>query len=388
MPSTSRDAPSARLDVLDGLRGSMAFWVLLGHVFTSTGMPRVPVLASPHYAVDGFMLLSGFLMTWHYVRRASRDPWTSWRTWTGFYVRRFFRISPLYYLLLIPSYLLLHQYAQWIDALPGLHNTAQLKLPVSGQHVLSHLTYVFGVLPAFHASLPIPDWSISLEMQFYLVFPFLMLVVLRFGWPVLCMGSACIWYLANLPSLGLAGAFTQPSPLCLSLIWFVVGMLWAGGYAERSRTHLPSILMGILLSGVSRDPHDIILIAVFAFLLFTGNVPLLGPLAQGGRKLLSNRFAAFLADASYSVYLTHLLILRPVAYLLITRAHLSGTQLGLIVLGITTALSYSLAMLLRPVEQWGISIGRTFAARIATVSPRPVHGAVPVATPIDGHGVL
>ena len=355
------------LGPLDGLRGLMAFWVLFGHVSHSTGMESVPVLRSAHYAVDGFMLLSGFLMTWHYVLRAPKEPWTSWRTWSAFYIRRYFRISPLYYLLLIPSFAMLGLYAHWEQASSAIltvANTLATVVPVDLSNVLSHLSYAFGLLPRFHASLPLPDWSISLEMQFYLVFPFLMLFVLRFGWVAFSAVATAIWLAANSSTLGYAHMFSQPSPLPMSLLWFVIGMVWAGTFAANQKLQLRWILLGCLLAVISRDPHDIILVFVFAWILFAQKRILLGGLADAARRVLSCKAAKFMADASYSVYLTHLLILRPIAYFLLTKTHLSTTGQWAIALVITTVCSYGAAIALRPIEKWGISVGRQLSRKV------------------------
>ena len=37
--------------------------------------------------------------------------------------------------------------------------------------LLSHLTILFGLIPGHTASSGLPDWSLSLEMQFHAVFP-------------------------------------------------------------------------------------------------------------------------------------------------------------------------------------------------------------------------
>jgi peptidoglycan/LPS O-acetylase OafA/YrhL len=47
-------------------------------------------------AVYAFMVMLGFLMALHFRLREQQDPWQSPRTWWIFYVRRFFRIAPLY----------------------------------------------------------------------------------------------------------------------------------------------------------------------------------------------------------------------------------------------------------------------------------------------------
>jgi peptidoglycan/LPS O-acetylase OafA/YrhL len=364
MSKNTPGTASGHLSALDGLRGAMAYWVLMGHAFWHSGMVKIPILSSPKYAVQGFMLLSGFLMTWHYVRREAQEPWTDWRTWTSFYVRRYFRISPLYYLLLIPSYLMLPLYRIW--RYPGSHDAGMLT-PVSWEHVLAHLSYAYGLSPQFHASMPIPDWSISLEMQFYLVFPFLMLLVLRFGWTAVSVLCGGIWFVANLPQLGYAAQFEQPAPLCLSLIWFAIGMVWAGEYARRGTIPVKSLLVGFLLVLVTWDLHGILLGSGIGFVLFTsGQVPVLGTVANRLRILLSSRIAVFMADASYSVYLIHLLVLRPVAFVINSRLHFSENIKGTLILVVTTGLSYSAAVLLHPLEEAGISIGRKIAKSLRT----------------------
>jgi peptidoglycan/LPS O-acetylase OafA/YrhL len=96
----------ARLPFFDGIRGYASLWVMLGHFSTRTGFV-IPILDSPGIAVDLFMIVSGFLMTQHFFIRRELEPWQSPRTWLIFYIRRFFRIAPLYYSLLIPSFLAL-----------------------------------------------------------------------------------------------------------------------------------------------------------------------------------------------------------------------------------------------------------------------------------------
>ena len=114
-----------RLGTLDGLRGSMSLWVLLGLTCSLTGMHFIPVVRSTHYAVDGFMILSGFLMAYHYMLRAAKEPWTTPSTWKSFYIRRYFRLSPVYYLLLIPAFFLRPQYDHWMGTVHNLVDASQ-----------------------------------------------------------------------------------------------------------------------------------------------------------------------------------------------------------------------------------------------------------------------
>lgn len=371
--ATTNKPESGHLSALDGLRGAMAYWVLMGHAFWHSKMVKIPIISSPKYAVEGFMLLSGFLMTWHYVRRANQEPWTDWRTWTSFYVRRYFRISPLYYLLLVPAYLLLPFYRIW--RYPGGGDIGMLT-PVNWQHVVAHLTYLYGLIPKYHASTAIPDWSISLEMQFYLAFPFLMLLVLRFGWTAVSLLCGAVWFVANLPQLGFAPLFDLPSPLCLSLIWFTIGMVWAGEYARSGKIPARALIVGLLLVLATWDLHGILLGFGIAFVLFTrADLPVIGGLARRSRTLLSSRVAVFMADASYAIYLVHLLILRPVAFEINSRLHFSENLKGCLILAVTTVLSYVAAVGLRPLEEAGISIGRRLAKKIRSIGNEVIVGA-------------
>ena len=81
------------IGALDGLRGGAALWVLIGHATILTGT-RIPILSKPDLAVDLFMMLSGFLMCFHYLERRETEPWHRRSTWTLFWTRRFFRIAP------------------------------------------------------------------------------------------------------------------------------------------------------------------------------------------------------------------------------------------------------------------------------------------------------
>ena len=44
---------------------------------------------------------------------------------------------------------------------------------------MAHFTFLFGFIPRYAASTHIPDWSIGLEMQFYLFFPFIAILLIR-----------------------------------------------------------------------------------------------------------------------------------------------------------------------------------------------------------------
>jgi peptidoglycan/LPS O-acetylase OafA/YrhL len=330
------------------------------------------------------MLLSGFLMSFHYILRRDREPWTNPTTWLIFYIRRYFRISPLYYLVLVPAYLFLGSYTAWRTALHLVFlpsNPAPEMPGLSVEHVLSHLTFAFGLWPRYHASLVIPDWSLSLEMQFYLAFPFLMLLAARIGWIAFSCCASAVYVVANASLL--ARVFVLPSPLPLCLLWFTIGMVWANAYVDLQNERkgaMFSVAFPAGLSLLSRDVHDILLIGVFCWLLFGEHRLVAGKCASYLRELLSGRVSRFLAAASYSVYLVHLLILIPVAYFVDTRTGMGARSRFAIVFLVTAAASYAIAKPLEGVENlgiaWGKGLSRMFAGRSAHGSKRRPEEAV------------
>jgi peptidoglycan/LPS O-acetylase OafA/YrhL len=347
-----------QLGMLDGLRGLMSVWVVLGHACLLAGY-RVRFLDEPGNAVSGFMLLSGFLMTYHYQLRSTREPWSEPATWAAFWIRRFFRISPLYYVMLIPSFLMMQRYAGWrmgIDTFIKAPFRFATAPPVDSTNILLHLTDAFGVLPRYSSTLVIPDWSLSLEMQFYFFFPFFILLAARIGWIAFGVCSAAIWFISH--RLQFVQGFPQPSLLPASLIYFAIGMIWAGHYLNPKR-RIRGAIIGCVLALCVHDRLTILLILAFAAVLFVERFGM-----NAIRRLLSGRVSRFLADASFSVYLTHLLFLTPITYYLAT-----GTTWGVrtrfwAAALCTIVISYSIAKPLEFIERYGHTYGKVLAQRV------------------------
>ncbi|TGS01965.1 acyltransferase, partial [Mesorhizobium sp. M2E.F.Ca.ET.209.01.1.1] len=74
----------SRVECLDGLRALAAMWVLVGHCLLLTGW-HLPVLGDPALGVDLFIMLSGFLIVFHYQLRRDKEPWQRPETWLKFW---------------------------------------------------------------------------------------------------------------------------------------------------------------------------------------------------------------------------------------------------------------------------------------------------------------
>lgn len=327
-------------------------------------------------------------MAFHYFKRESLEAWTSPNTWKNFYLRRFFRIAPLYYVLLIFAFAFNDYFAynrefintvfpnKWfVDEFGSANNFFNHKyLGASWQNILLHVTFLFGLIPQYSTSTPLPDWSIGLEMQFYAVFPFLMLMYqkISYFWTtviVLIIGSVAkklIGVLDIVPS-GFREPFPLPSFLLLKIDFFVIGILLAAANHYRHKnSNLLGCLVGLALLLAYRSSFIVLAVCVLIALMlfYDRSTDVLGikRLISLPEFILSSRMATFMADTSYSVYLTHTLIMAPLAALLIsfpTYTNLPGIIRFGLLFSATLPVTYSISWLLfKYIEKPGIWLGK------------------------------
>lgn len=154
-----------RIAEIDGVRFFLVFWIIIYHVLLATEMShRLPrylqLLAAGPYAVDVFMIISGFVVMGLLEQKRER--------YGAFIVRRFFRLYPVYIVCLLLALIVRP------DRIPmsGIGTTLAIHLAM-----LQGLFSV-GYFPLRNHLLP-PSWAISLEWQFYLVAPLAFYLVKR-----------------------------------------------------------------------------------------------------------------------------------------------------------------------------------------------------------------
>ncbi len=110
------------------------------------------ILSNMYLGVDVFFVLSGFLIADFLIREIRREN----RIYIGsFYLKRFLRLSPIYYTVLIALY--------FINVFPGREN------------IWANFIYVNNFLPNKEMFFP-PSWSLAVEEQFYLFLPVFLLL--------------------------------------------------------------------------------------------------------------------------------------------------------------------------------------------------------------------
>ncbi|MDE1895628.1 MAG: acyltransferase [Rhodospirillales bacterium] len=161
-----------RLQRLDGVRGLLAVYVMLGHALPLTSVP--PWLGTffihGQAAVDLFFALSGLVI-------AGSLEHYSWR-FQPFMAARARRLLPVYFLVLGAS-ILAEAQGNPLPALPWAGQAARAIVSPSlphplWAHLLAHLTLLHGLvpdswLPFGWVTLLGPAWSLSTEWQFYLL---------------------------------------------------------------------------------------------------------------------------------------------------------------------------------------------------------------------------
>jgi peptidoglycan/LPS O-acetylase OafA/YrhL len=370
------------LPFLDGVRGYAALYVLILHCMIWGGWwPRR--LPDPKIAVDVFMVMSGYLMVYHW-RSKEYGRNFDLRTACIFWIKRFFRIAPLYYLLLSLIFLLGPIYTEGFRVLESLnpfHRLARLFDPsaiaagLTPGNFLLHLSFLFGLFPQYATSTLTPDWSISLEMQFYAVFPALLILFRRFGYSavavlavVFCVVARHVWPVS-----------VDPSFLLLKLPIFLIGMVVAEAnrvFKENKSSGTSLLILALVLAAtaVSIGPVLVVLASLlFLLVSATGPQPL-RPFTTAAEWLLGNRLARALADLSYCVYLLHPFFLsfaggrilyRTPAFLALPPA----LRMGIFV-PVVMVCSYATAYVLHKiVEKPGIRLGSRLAFSLRTQEP-------------------
>jgi peptidoglycan/LPS O-acetylase OafA/YrhL len=380
------DIRSSRIECLDGLRALAAIWVLVGHCLLLTGW-SVPILGEPDLGVDLFIMLSGFLMVFHYHLRQDKEPWQRPATWLKFWTRRYFRIAPLFYVMLFVALALgpyLYDCRTVIDDfLLRSHQAPERYLDSGVKNIVAHLLFLFGLVPNLAYRTPLPDWSLGLEMQFYAVFPAVMLLVRWLGWArsavlVAAAGCAIVFAMGRL-----SVHFPMPSFLPLKMQIFLCGMLLAGVVHQSRPRPILYLALALLLAalpfGGDYGPgkllvREALVAGFFALVLYRMLPGAAGTLARAIAMTLSNRFFHLMGELSFSIYLIHLLVLQPVAAFVIDQyghglaAPLRFAIVVAVVLPTVTLLSWITYNLIEvPGQKAGRFVVRRFGRRTGPV---------------------
>jgi peptidoglycan/LPS O-acetylase OafA/YrhL len=384
MPSAVTESP-ARLGCVEGARAYLALWVVVCHVLWASGYEADQFSGLPNLlrqggcAVDVFVIISAFVIF------LLMD--TKRLSFGQFIMRRFFRLFPLFIALFIIA-IPLSQVSLW-----NLDHAAAYLTPEQIDHrtfrivswwqniqwhVPLHVLMLQGavpdaVLPESPGAFLDPAWSVSLEWQFYLVAPLafsLAISARRSRRIALCAVCALVFIAAK----RLFPPVMYGAALPFHLEYFFLGAVSYFIYKRysgevRADTVFPIAgCLAIFLVGMGGEDR-LKLIPVALWVAFFGLI--LEHRSSLSWRILSsvftNRVAQRLGRVSYSIYLSHMLVLVVLQYALLRWVPDLSRQTHLwmlLALTLTGTIAASV-FLYRFLEAPGIWAGRMLADRFA-----------------------
>jgi peptidoglycan/LPS O-acetylase OafA/YrhL len=244
--------------------------------------------------VDIFFVLSGFIITF-LLDREQRD--TGKVNLAAFYVRRAFRILPIYSVVLA-IYVILTRFSEHVDKWQDMKG----ELPY-------FLTFCNELAPGFHHA-PFPlTWTLGIEEKFYLVWPFLFFIALASTrWRGAILASLYTFLVALWPESYRFG----PRSYSGLMVGCFLALALADPRTAKVRqllARMPAMLPLLVLSAsfylVNLNARFVYLFS-WCVLVFVGHL-LLAP--SWIRTFLSRPMLVWCGKRSYGMYLIHGLVL-------------------------------------------------------------------------------
>ncbi len=155
----------------DGLRCFSVLWVLVAHLHINAPFPISFIMGRGWVGVDIFFVLSGFLITTLLLREQDKTGTVNIR---HFFIRRTLRIWPAYYLTiffyLLIGFINFKLNSNYADTnIESVLNRLVILMPF--------LTNIDVSLTGFENGVFLHSWSLALEEQFYLFWPFVFVLL-------------------------------------------------------------------------------------------------------------------------------------------------------------------------------------------------------------------
>ena len=298
-----------KLAYVDALRGLAIIAVVMGHAaqYGTLELPDIltKIVDNGGRGVQLFFVASAFTLFLSFSNRITKENYPV----KNFFIRRFFRIAPMYYLGI--CYYLLQ------DGL-GARYWLGDQTHITVGNILSNIFFIHGINPYWITSLVPGGWSITVEMTFYLILPFLFLRVKN-------INQALIFFILSL-IIRLLFNFVLAQPL-ISDTW-----LWKYFLFFYFPNQLPVFMLGIIMYFAIIEKQGLKNISVLSYAMIAGTIVLQLFLAKNTIytyhiyfgilfmflgiflskfkfKLIVNPIIEYIGRVSFSVYLVHFAVL-------------------------------------------------------------------------------
>ncbi|WP_460946686.1 acyltransferase family protein [Spirosoma daeguense] len=300
-----------KFDYIDSLRGIAILCVLINH-YRPNGIDHYSVaiknlILNTSNGVQLFYVVSAFTLFLSYSRRAEKEININ----TNFFIRRYFRIAPMYYVAC--SYYIVHR-CYFSDSL-----SANTLSSITDWGIISNFLLIHGFSPNWiHAVVPV-GWSVAVEVQFYLLIPFFVKQITNLNRAIIfLLGSVLVNTLLKL-------LITKAGLVAYGLNWESYVLFWLPN-------QLPAFACGLVLFFLITESRRKWKIS--PFIIYTLFIIVLLDLGSGKKFLFSdslffsllfvvftytlsknptyifvNKFTKYIGQRSYSMYLLHFPVL-------------------------------------------------------------------------------
>ena len=351
-----------RLHSLDVLRGLAITWIILFHMIFLT----IPNMAPPQFldkllktggmGVQLFFVVSAFSLCLSSDRRQNEESWI-------FYLRRIFRIVPLFYLILIMTL---------------LRDKLVFGLSHSYSEIVVNALFLYNFVGGWQVGIVMASWVIGVIMVFYFLYPYIYRKcsnTLESIYRTMLLCTLCVIAYSVISSFDGGINFWQWS-FFRHLPSFLVGILCYSVFKnmrENNQKVSNYILGRVTLSvalflGIALlySDQQFLLISTLYWQSIIFALLVLGSSLGVARAFFSLPVLCWIGKISYSTYLVHPLVivaLQPI-YKIIA-AKISGSLSFLLCASLTLICVYFISYLLwRIIEKPGINMGERVIARL------------------------
>lgn len=304
-----------KLDYIDAVRGIAVLLVLLVHTLTFLGGSNLNhffrmAVEQGRMGVQLFYIASAFTLFYSMSQRGVTEKFSN----INFYIRRFFRIAPLFY---VATAYYFWQYTAFPAPAIGAADVNSFTV----WNVLSHLTFTHGLSPYWINTIVPGGWSVAVEMMFYLFVPAFYLLYTKYGvkflYLALALSVAVSWVLDYTAFYYLGTGMSEYWHAFLyynfftQLPVFVFGMIIYDHVISNRNSLKPVFIISsasLVLFLLSLFLNKYTASGVFAgSMLFLSAVLGLAVilLSRWSPKLIVNKFSRYIGKISYSMYLVH-----------------------------------------------------------------------------------
>jgi peptidoglycan/LPS O-acetylase OafA/YrhL len=283
---------------LNGIRAIAVFFVIISHRFPENHILQSFPLGK--YGVDVFFVLSGFLISrglFFQLNSKENDFLSKSKILKNFFINRSLRIFPIYYLLLLFLFL--------TKGIIGNNFKENILWYVF--YGTNYLNYIqnkwFGSLAHL--------WSLSVEEQYYILFPLLLvfvfrkkillflvlLIVIGTVYPFFVDGNSGILTLSCINAFGIGGLFAYIEVYKKHFIFSF--------YKFSLFLSIPILILLVVHNLFDTIPYFSERLAISIIAIHIIALCLLKPNSFVVNKILNNKFLNFVGIISYGVYLYH-----------------------------------------------------------------------------------